>query len=285
MYGRGGVGGTAVPCPLRRPYVFVRPRLPSVGYLSLVTAPSPPTQRPPLPGLRLPLGRRRLGTGALVSMVVHGLIIVVLIARGRELLQRLPGAPGQGGGGNDGAGRPQINFFTLPVAGPAAVDVPAVPAVIVSDLRALPPLKLDLPPLDVPRAPLLAATAAGAVNPSVGPGAGGGQGGGAGGGTGAVTGAGTAGEGGYIFVASPRTAILPPLAKVPGSVTGRTYVVKFWVAADGRVTRVEIDPPIADAAYSREFQQRMMAYQFYPARTRDGGNVASVVLVPLRIGN
>src|SRR5205823_3093295 len=182
MYGRGGVGGTAVPCPLRRPYVFVRPRLPSVGYLSLVTAPSPPTQRPPLPGLRLPLGRRRLGTGALVSMVVHGLIIVLLIARGRELLQRLPGAPGQGGGGNDGAGRPQINFFTLPVAGPAAVDVPAVPAVIVSDLRTLPPLKLDLPPLDVPRAPLLAATAAGAVSPGVGPGAGGGQGGGAGGG-------------------------------------------------------------------------------------------------------
>src|SRR5207248_2327763 len=102
MYGRGGVGGTAVPCPLRRPYVFVRPRLPSVGYLSLVTAPSPPTQRPPLPGLRLPLGRRRLGTGALVSMVVHGLIIVLLIARGRELLQRLPGAPGQGGGGRRG---------------------------------------------------------------------------------------------------------------------------------------------------------------------------------------
>ena len=87
------------------------------------------------------------------------------------------------------------------------------------------------------------------------------------------------------FVASPRTAILPPLARVPGSVAGRTYVVKFWVAADGRVTRVEIDPPMADAAYSREFQQRMMAYQFYPARTRDGQNVASIVLVPLRIGN
>jgi len=125
MYGRGGVGGTAVPCPLRRPYVFVRPRLPSVGYLSLVTAPPTPTERPALPGLRLPLGRRRLETGAVVSLVVHGLIIVVLLVRGRDLLQRLPGAPGQGGGGSEGAGRPQINFFTLPAAGPAAVDVPA----------------------------------------------------------------------------------------------------------------------------------------------------------------
>jgi len=131
----------------------------------------------------------------------------------------------------------------------------------------------------------LAGPAAGAATSGAGPGAGGSQGGGAGGGTGAAPGPGTGGEGGYIFVASPRTAILPPLARVPGSVAGRTYVVKFWVAADGRVTRVEIDPPIADAAYSREFQQRMMAYQFYPARTRDGRNVASVVLVPLRIGN
>jgi hypothetical protein len=222
-----------------------------------------------------------LGTGAVVSLVVHGLILVLLLVRGRDLLQRLPGAPGPGGGGATGSGRPQINFFILPAAGPTAVDVPAAPAVAVSDLRALPPLKLDLPPLDLPRAPPLAGTAAGAAAAGTGPGAGGG----AGGGTGGAPGPGMGGEGGYIFLASPRTAILPPLAKVPGSVAGRTYVVRFWVAADGRVTRVEIDPPIADAAYRREFQQRMMAYQFYPAHTRDGRNVASIVLVPLRIGN
>jgi len=211
---------------------------------------------------------------------VHALILAVLIVHGREVLQRLPGAPGHGGGGGN---RPQVNFFTLPTTGPTAVLVPAAPALALSDVRSLPQLKLDLPPLEVPRetlrVALLGGGAAGASG--AGPGAGGGQGGG----TGADAGPGTGGEGGYIFVASPRTAILPPLAKVPGSVAGRTYVVKFWVAVDGRVTRVEIDPPIADAAYSREFQQRMMAYQFYPARTRDGRNVASVVPVPLRIGN
>jgi len=211
---------------------------------------------------------------------VHALILAVLIVHGREVLQRLPGAPGHGGGGGN---RPQVNFFTLPTTGPTAVLVPAAPALALSDVRSLPQLKLDLPPLEVPRetvrVALLGGAAAGASG--AGPGAGGGQGGG----TGADAGPGTGGEGGYIFVASPRTAILPPLTKVPGSVAGRTYVVKFWVAVDGRVTRVEIDPPIADAAYSREFQQRMMAYQFYPARTRDGRNVASVVPVPLRIGN
>ncbi len=245
-----------------------------------MTVPAPPTPRPALPGLRLPLGQRRLGRGAAISLLVHALILAVLIVHGREVLQRLPGAPGHGGGGGN---RPQVNFFTLPTTGPTAVLVPAAPALALSDVRSLPQLKLDLPPLEVPRetlrVALLGGGAAGASG--AGPGAGGGQGGG----TGADAGPGTGGEGGYIFVASPRTAILPPLAKVPGSVAGRTYVVKFWVAVDGRVTRVEIDPPIADAAYSREFQQRMMAYQFYPARTRDGRSVASVVPVPLRIGN
>src|SRR5437867_3847900 len=87
-----------------RPYAFVcaPPRL--SGYLSFVTAPPTPTERPALPGLRLPLGRRRLGTGAVVSVVAHGLIIVLLIVRGRELLQRLPGALGRGGGREAKAG-------------------------------------------------------------------------------------------------------------------------------------------------------------------------------------
>jgi hypothetical protein len=98
-------------------------------------------------------------------------------------------------------------------------------------------------------------------------------------------GSGTGDEAGYIFPASPRTAILPPLARVPGSVAGHTYRLKFWVSVEGRVTRVDVEPPIADAAYAREFQQRMMAYQFYPAHTRDGRNVTCVVTVPLRIGN
>src|SRR2546429_383378 len=129
MCGRGGVGGTAVPCPLRRPYVFVRPRLPSLGYLSLLTHPSPPTHRPPLPGLPLPRGRGGGGAGALVPMGGPGLILAPPTARGGGLLRRPPGARGRGGGGNGGAGRPQINFFPLPGAGPAAVDVPAVPAV------------------------------------------------------------------------------------------------------------------------------------------------------------
>ncbi len=185
-----------------------------------------------------------------------------------------------------------MNFFTLPASGPEQVDLPAPPRVILPNLPSLQQIKLDLPPLALPRETLAVAARAGASaradagpgGPGEGPGTGGGQGAGVGPEAGAGVGPGTGGEGGYIFVASPRTAILPPMARVPGSVAGRTYRVRFWVAADGRVTRVEVDPPIADADYRREFQQRMLAYRFYPARTRDGQSVASVVTVPLRIG-
>ena len=136
-------------------------------------------------------------------------------------------------------------------------------------LPALSQITLDLPRLDV------AAGTGDAPGPGASPGAG----------TGTAEGPGTGGEGDYIVIASPRTAILPPLARVPGSVAGHTYRIRFSVGADGRVTRVEIDPPITDAAYGRDLLERMRAYQFYPAHTRDGRTVASVVTVPLRIGN
>jgi TonB family protein len=68
-------------------------------------------------------------------------------------------------------------------------------------------------------------------------------------------------------------------------VAGRWVRVRFWVGADGRVTWVEVDPPIPDAAYGREFQQRMMAYVFYPAHTRDGRMIADVVTISVRFGN
>jgi len=204
---------------------------------------------------------------AAVSLFVHAVIVGAVLWQGGVALAR------RGSGRTPGAAGPGVNFFALPSSAPAATDVPAVPDLRLASLPALAQIRLDVPPL----APL-------AALPSEAPAQGAGVGGGAGG-TGGTGGAAGTGAADYIFVASPRTAILPPLAKVPGSVSGRTYRIRFWVAADGRVTRVEIDPPIRDDAYRREFVERMLAYQFYPARTRDGANVASVVTVPLRIGN
>ncbi len=205
-----------------------------------------------------------------MSLLVHAGIVIAVLWQGGVVLAR------RGSGRTPGAAGPGVNFFALLAPAPAAMDVPPVPVLRLEPLPALAQIKLDVPPL----APLVALSSEAPVQ---GPGSGGGAGGT--GGTGGTGGAAGTGAADYIFVASPRTAILPPLAKVPGSVSGRTYRIRFWVAADGRVTRVEIDPPIRDDAYRREFVERMLAYQFYPARTRDGANVASVVTVPLRIGN
>jgi len=178
-----------------------------------------------------------------------------------------------------------VNFFAIPAGAPAAVEMALPPRLALSDLSALRRIHVELPPLELPQATLPVPTVAlGGGGGNVGGGAAG-RGTGPGSAAGVGLGSGTGDEAGYIFPASPRTAILPPLARVPGSVAGRTYHVRFWVSVEGRVTRVDVVPPIADAAYSREFQQRMMAYQFYPAHTRDGRNVTYVVTVPLRIGN
>jgi len=179
-----------------------------------------------------------------------------------------------------------VNFFAIPAGAPAAVEMTLPPRLALYDLSALRRINVELPPLELSQATLPVPTTAalGGGGGNAGGGAAG-RGTGPGAATGSGVGSGTGDEAGYIFPASPRTAILPPLAKVPGSVAGRTYRVKFWVSIEGRVTRVDVVPPIADAAYGREFQQRMMAYQFYPAHTRDGRNVTYVVTVPLRIGN
>src|SRR5207245_10575917 len=108
-----------------------------------------------------------------------------------------------------------------------------------------------LPAVAIPRAPLAAARAAlGGGGGNAGGGAGG-RGTGLGAASGAGVGPGTGDEAGYIFPAAPRTANVPPLGKVPGSVAGRTYRVTFWVSAAGRVTRGDVDQPIAEAGHGR----------------------------------
>jgi hypothetical protein len=224
----------------------------------------------------LPLGRRQLAPGTVAAIIAHGAIVILLLTAGRDAGGRRSGVRDDGPGN---AGARRVNFFVLPAAAPAAVDVTAAPRVALADLAALPRIPVALPPLDLERGVMPA--------PAIGGGGPGGEAGatGATGAAGEGLGPGTGGEAGYIFPASPRTAILPPLAKVPGAVAGRWYHVKFWVAADGRVTRVDVDPPIVDAGYGRAFQQHMMAYRFYPAHTRDGRTVPYVATDSLRIGN
>ena len=247
-------------------------------------------ETPPLfTAYSLPLPRRRQGPAAALSLAAHVAIAVLVLWRGAALFQGGGGGTGPRGGGG-GGGRPVVTWFTIPPgAAPQAFAVPPAPAVTVPTVALPDPVKIDVPPpaLEAIAPPPPAAATAGSGTgttggPGQGPGSGGGQGTGTGPGRGSDAGPGSGGEAGYIFPATPRWAIFPPPG-APSAVRGHAHQVRFWVTADGRVTRVEVSPPIKDAAYRRQFNERMMGYLFTPAATRDGRRVdfvASVTVIP-----
>lgn len=231
-------------------------------------------------GSRIPAGRlrfeRRLwGPQAWLSLVGHALLVVALVWRGQALLEAGGGGSGPRGGGG---GEREVHFLTLPAAPPmVAVELPPPPRVALSDIPPLEPI-----PLEVAR--LAVSLPSGVVRPSAagGPGSGGGTGGGAGAGAGTASGPGTGGEAGYIFPPNPRGVIVPP-ERVPKSARGRTYRATFWVGADGRVQRVEVNPEIRDAEYRQALYERLLDFSFYPARNRAGLAVPGVVPIDFAI--
>lgn len=231
----------------------------------------------------LPLPRRREGPAAALSFVAHVTIAILVLWRGAALFESGGGGGTGARGGGGGGGRPAVSWFTLPsVSTPQAHDVPPAPAVTVPTV-AVPvtePVKIEVPPPNLVIAP---PTAVGTGEGTTGgPGQGPGRGGGTGTGVGADSGSGSGGRTGDIFPASPRWTIFPPPG-APREARGRRHEVRFWVTAEGRVTRVEVTPPIKDRGYAREFTERMMGYLFNPATTRDGRHVdfvASVTVIP-----
>jgi hypothetical protein len=233
-----------------------------------------------LPALRLPREGRRVGAGAVLAFAAHAAIVIALLWRGAEYLGGGGGGAGPRGGGG-GGGRPAVRFFALPAfSTPTQVDVQAPPVVSVAALTLPDPTTLNVPPVEVPKVAIQPSAPVGTGNgnsggPGQGPGTGGGQGTGAGPGAGADTGSGRGGEAGYILRADPRTMLVPPECA-----RGR-FSVKFWVEANGRVSRVDIDPLPKDSGCRSEFLAKMRGYQFKPARTRDGQPVASIYPVQI----
>lgn len=249
-----------------------------------------PSQRPVFDSYALPRARRRQGPAAAFSFLAHLTIAILVLWRGAALFEggNGPGAGPPGGGG--GGGRPAVSWFALPpVSTPQVHDIPPAPAVSVPTVAVPVPerVKIDVPTPSVvvppPTPPAAIGTGAGTSGgPGQGPGTGGGKGTGTGTGVGADSGSGSGGGRGDIFPASPRWTIFPPPG-APREARGRRYEVRFWVTAEGRVTRVEVTPPIKDAGYRREFTERMMGYLFNPATTRDGRHVdfvARVTVIP-----
>src|SRR6266496_1183906 len=226
------------------------------------------------PAARLPLGRGRLRIGTAVSIALHALVLLVVLWRTTDLLGGGGHGTGPRGGGG-GGGRPAVTWFTLPPpSGPTlAVDLPAQPAALVSDLPLPDPVPLNLQPVPPP---VVSPTTPVGQGPGQsggtgnGPGTGGGTGTGTGPGTGSDVGPGTGGEGDYIQRADLRGSILPPQC-----LRGR-YTVRFWVAADGHVSKVLVTPTLRDGGCRQEMQERMMGYRFRPALNLNGRPVPDI---------
>ncbi|HLZ45330.1 MAG TPA: hypothetical protein VKQ05_06600 [Gemmatimonadales bacterium] len=243
----------------------------------------PDLSRPPFDSYSLPLPRRREGPATALSFAAHVIIAILVLWRGAELLEAGGGGGGTGPrGGGGGGGRPVVSWFALPPAEPPATHEvsPAPPPTVTVPTAAPPvtePIKLVVlaPPVAL-APPAAVGTGNGtAGGPGEGPGSGGGKGTGAGSGVGADSGSGSGGPASDIFGATPLWAIMAPPG-APRDAHGKAHEVRFWVMADGRVSRVEVTPPIKDAGYRREFMERMMGYLFRPATTRDGRHVESV---------
>ena len=234
-------------------------------------------------------GRRRAARSALlVAVLLHVAVIGLVLWRGPEFWAPTPvvGAPSPlrgGGGGGGGGGKQPTLVYILPPATKSPVPVPVPPVI--------PPPPVTPPPVPAVRAnPNVVAPAdsalatAGAGGPGEGPGTGGGAGGGTGGGQGPGTGTGTGpgaggGEGGAIRPPVWSAGALP-FGETPKALRGRYVDVTFWVAVDGRVERIGIEPPINDAKYREYFSEVMMrTWRFRPARAPSGEAVPGTVTI------
>jgi len=251
----------------------------------MATAPAPAT-RPLFDSYALPLSQRRQGTAAALSLAVHIAIAILVLWRGAELFQGGGGGGSGPRGGGGGGGRPAMSWFALPTPSAAeAHEAPPAPHVTVPTVAAplTEPVKLEVPMPAVTIAPPAAVgTGQGtAGGPGEGPGTGGGKGTGTGPGVGADSGSGSGGAASDLF--GPTPLLVPNLPAGAPPEEKRKHEVRFWIRADGRVTRIEVSPPIRDSGYRRVFMETMKSFVFSPAKTRDGrpiDYVYSIVVYP-----
>jgi hypothetical protein len=199
--------------------------------------------------------------------------------------------PGTGPAGGGGGGTGSVTYVELPafvsqrqgVRAPEPVDDGVQFTMMESRVKAIPrPIQQEERPQTYARvAPAVWRGQGGGSDNSAGSGSGsgGGVGSGRGTGIGSHTGPGTGGGRGAVLAPEPR-AVIYPATKPPASVAGVQLLLHFWVDSRGRVTKVEIEPELADAAYMRELLQSLQQWVFYPARTAEGRPTEGELVVP-----
>lgn len=258
-----------------------------------------PTSRPPRGGYSLSAGlarraRRRPG-GAIVSVLVHALIIAVLVSPWARIVPQA--APGLlagfsvGGGGGGGGGGGVAHYISVPAP---SRPVPRAPAPTPTPPQSPPPpapapVVTPAPSVPADTAPATRGAPTGGegqgTDAGKGAGSGGGTGTGQGTGVGAGTGPGTGGGGGSGSPPEGRFMALPPNARIPKELQGQKIIVTFLVSSTGDVLRVNFDPTIADAKYRKAFEEQMLAYRFVPARDSLGRAVPGTARTTVFLGH
>lgn len=235
----------------------------------MTVPPATGPSRPAPPALRLPRPSRRPG-GFITSLLLHAIILLLIGRFGVEWVlgsgdDRL--GPRGGGGGAGGA----VRLVDLPAAAAPAPAAPVQQPAVHTVPLPQPDPAITLPPPTLKPLSMVAPVVASVATASdgttgQGPGIGGGTGSGVGPGVGNDSGPGRGGNGAYI-PPSPRMVTL--LTDCKGK-----FNIDLSVAADGRVTDVNVNPEPKDAACRRKMTDRLLNFQFLPAR-RDGRAVAA----------
>lgn len=258
----------------------------------------------------MPVSSDGLWRGPVVSILLHGILILLLLAPAivaeRTLFEAPeagggPGPAGGGGGGTGGTGgvaEERIRYIDiapnaipsllpeLPTPLPEPVIVPPPEPVVPSPTPPpAPPPTVPEPKVDAPPAP--AAAAATSVIPGSGggsgndgtagngPGSGGGVGSGIGTGRGSGVGPGTGGGNGNIYPPVATQVLLPP-SDPPSRILPYTVVAFFDVDERGRVLKVEFNES-RDRDYNKKVKAMLSQVRFRPATTLEGVAIRATV--------
>ena len=266
-----------------------------VAHVFIAPSSAEPIHRP-LPAVTLPERRDDRRAGAVLSVLLHVLIITLLVtpfAVHEAVVERAqgaggPGPAGGGGGGRGGTGgvvdqpRERLQFIALAPAPPAVV--PQIKPEVVPATPVVPPPPVPQPPVPEPKAEIKVAAAPAlpevAATPGAGggtgrdgtagsgPGTGGGVGSGVGTGRGSGIGPGTGGGMQENYPPTPTELYILPLP-IPDKVRGFHLVAEFDVDETGRVLGFEFTRT-RDSEYNKRLQEVLRGFRFRPGTRPDG---------------
>lgn len=255
------------------------------------------------PRYRQPIGMPLRGegrrSGAVVSVVVHAVIIFLLIIpffMPRNVIRRMQqgaggaGPAGGGGGGTRGTGGQSVEKIQFVRVSPNPVPTPTTLPPVVPPPKVTPkveppkpepvrPPEVPKPQSAAPAAPVTVASAETGVgggsgsdgSAGAGPGSGGGVGAGVGTGRGSGVGPGTGGGTQANYPPMPVEFFLPPMPP-PSRVRGHRFVAEFDVDSTGRVIAFDFTPT-RDGEYNKRIAQVLRNMRFRPGTGPDGAPV------------